>query len=79
MSTRPLVITALAIVLGAATSSGAQAKSNNSHSGTTNHQASPGTGQAAKNTGQAQTKKKKVKPSVSDITVTKTKDQASPQ
>ena len=77
--TRPSIAIAAALVVSFATFSGAQARSNNhSHSdqGATNHQASSGTTQAAKKTGQT---KKKVKPAISDMTVTKTKDQASPQ
>jgi hypothetical protein len=79
--TRPSIAIAAALVIGFATFSGAKAKSNNhahGDQGATNHQASSGTTQAAKKNGQGHTKKK-VKPTVSDITITKTKDQPSPQ
>ncbi|HVV78641.1 MAG TPA: hypothetical protein VHD59_03370 [Pseudolabrys sp.] len=79
MLTRSLTIAIALLGCGVFPLSGAQAKSSNSHSGThaTNHQASSGTSTAAKKNGQVT--KKKVKPTISDITVTKTKDQSSPQ
>ena len=80
MLTLPSIAIAAALVVSFAAFSGVNAKSNNhSHGdqGATNHQASSGTSTAAKKNGQAT--KKKVKPAISDITVTKTKDQSSPQ
>jgi uncharacterized protein HemX len=81
MLTRSCIATVVALAFSFAGFAGAQARSNNhSHNdqGATNHQASSGSSQsAAKKNGQAT--KKKVKPAVSDITITKKKDQASPQ